>query len=140
MMRDPWTTIRLDGRTFRADACGFYEELIEVPLDSLVMSEGGQYSERVQLCVKMHRAGSPFPPIAVTGVTPGCPRYQSTNGHRRFLRQAQDRFLRQARAIIAERYTVPEEVRKRNNRRARKERAERRMERKQKQRESRRRR
>jgi len=46
----------------------------------------------------------------------------------------------QARAIIAERYTVPEEVRKRNNRRARKERAERRMERKQKQRESRRRR
>jgi len=46
----------------------------------------------------------------------------------------------QARAIIAERYTVPEEVRKRNNRRARKERAERRMERKHKQRESRRRR
>jgi len=46
----------------------------------------------------------------------------------------------QARAIIAERYTVPDEVRKRNNRRARKERAERRMERKQKQRESRRRR
>jgi transposase len=35
----------------------------------------------------------------------------------------------QARAIIAERYVVPEEVRKRNNRRARKERAERRMER-----------
>jgi hypothetical protein len=47
---------------------------------------------------------------------------------------------KQARAIIAERYTVPEEVRKRNNRRARKERAERRMERKQKQRESRRKR
>lgn len=46
----------------------------------------------------------------------------------------------QARAIIAERYTVPEEVRKRNNRRARKERAERRMERKRKQRESRRKR
>jgi transposase len=46
----------------------------------------------------------------------------------------------QARAIIAERYTVPDEVRKRNNRRARKERAERRMERKQRQRESRRRR
>lgn len=45
---------------------------------------------------------------------------------------------KQARAIIAERYTVPEEVRKRNNRRARKERAERRMERKHKQRESRR--
>ncbi len=45
----------------------------------------------------------------------------------------------EARAIIAERYTVPEEVRKRNNRRARKERAERRMERKRKQRESRRR-
>jgi len=44
----------------------------------------------------------------------------------------------QARAIIAERYTVPEEVRKRNNRRARKKRAERRMERKRKQRESRR--
>ena len=42
----------------------------------------------------------------------------------------------QARAIIAERYTVPQEVRRRNNRRARKERAERRMERKQKQRES----
>lgn len=36
----------------------------------------------------------------------------------------------QARAIIAEHYTVPEEVRKRNNRRARKERAERRAERK----------
>jgi len=36
----------------------------------------------------------------------------------------------QARAIIAERYTVLEEVRKRNNRRARKERAERRAERK----------
>jgi transposase len=46
----------------------------------------------------------------------------------------------QARAIIAERYTVPEGVRRRNNRRNRKERAERRMERKQKQRESRRRR
>jgi transposase len=46
----------------------------------------------------------------------------------------------QARAIIAERYTVPDEVRKRNNRRARKERAERRMERKQRQRESHRRR
>ena len=39
-----------------------------------------------------------------------------------------------------QRYTVPEEVRKRNNRRARKERVEQRMERKQKQRESRRRR
>ena len=39
----------------------------------------------------------------------------------------------QARAIIAERYTVPEEVRKRNNRRTRKERAERRLERKQQQ-------
>lgn len=36
----------------------------------------------------------------------------------------------QARAIIAERYTVLEKVRKRNNRRARKERAERRAERK----------
>ena len=47
---------------------------------------------------------------------------------------------KQARAIIAERYVVPEEVRKRNNRRARTERAERRMERKHKQRESRRRR
>jgi len=46
----------------------------------------------------------------------------------------------QARAIIAERYTVPEEVRRRNNRRARKERAEKRMERQHKQRESRRRR
>lgn len=46
----------------------------------------------------------------------------------------------QARAIIAERYAVPEEVRKRNNRQARKERAERRMEREQKQRESRRKR
>ncbi len=44
----------------------------------------------------------------------------------------------QARAIIAERYTVPEEVRRRNNRQARKERAERRMERQHKQRESRR--
>jgi transposase len=44
----------------------------------------------------------------------------------------------QARSIIAERYTVPEEVRKRNNRQARKERAERRMERQHKQRESRR--
>jgi hypothetical protein len=43
----------------------------------------------------------------------------------------------QARAIIAERYVVPEEVRKRNNRRARKERAERRMERKRKQKGSR---
>jgi len=38
---------------------------------------------------------------------------------------------KQARAIIAERYVVPQEVRKRNNRRSRKERAERRMERKQ---------
>ncbi len=37
---------------------------------------------------------------------------------------------RQARAIIAERYTVPEEVRQRNTHRARRERAERRMERK----------
>lgn len=36
----------------------------------------------------------------------------------------------QARAIIAERYTVPDEVRRRNNRRTRKERAERRAERK----------
>ena len=43
----------------------------------------------------------------------------------------------QARAIIAERYFVPEEVRKRNNRRSRKERAERRMERKRKQKGSR---
>jgi transposase len=43
----------------------------------------------------------------------------------------------QARAIIAKRYVVPEEVRQRNNRRARRERAERRMERKQKQRGSR---
>ena len=38
----------------------------------------------------------------------------------------------QARAIIAERYTVPEEVRRRNTRRARRERAERRAERKEK--------
>jgi hypothetical protein len=45
----------------------------------------------------------------------------------------------ETRKIVTERYTVPEEVRKRNNRRARKERAERRMERKRKQRESRRR-
>ena len=37
---------------------------------------------------------------------------------------------KQARAIIAERYTVPEDVRKRNNRRVRKQRKERRMERK----------
>jgi transposase len=37
----------------------------------------------------------------------------------------------QARAIIAERYVVPEEVRKRNNRRSRKQRTERRMEHKQ---------
>ena len=44
---------------------------------------------------------------------------------------------KQARAIIAERYIVPEEVRKRNNRRARKERAERRMERKRQQKGSR---
>ena len=36
----------------------------------------------------------------------------------------------QARAIIAERYTVPDEVRQRNNRRTRRERAERRAERK----------
>jgi transposase len=43
-----------------------------------------------------------------------------------------------ARAIIAERYTVPQEVRSRNNRRTRKERAERRMERQHKRRESRR--
>ena len=90
------TVVTLDGRTFRVGPCGFYEELIEVPLDSLVMSEGGQYPERVQRYVKMHRAGSPFPPIAVAGVTPDCPRYRITNGHHRFLRQAQDRFLRQA--------------------------------------------
>jgi hypothetical protein len=44
----------------------------------------------------------------------------------------------QARAIIAERYIVPQEVRTRNNRRTRKERAERRMERQHKRRESRR--
>ena len=44
---------------------------------------------------------------------------------------------RQARAIIAERYFVPEEVRKRNNRRARRRRAERQMERKRKQKGSR---
>ena len=37
---------------------------------------------------------------------------------------------KQARAIIAERYTVPEDVRKRNNCRVRKARKERRMERK----------
>jgi len=43
----------------------------------------------------------------------------------------------QARAIIAERYVVPEEVRKRNNRRARRARVERRTERKQKQKGSR---
>jgi hypothetical protein len=43
-----------------------------------------------------------------------------------------------ARAIIAERYTVPQEVRSLNNRRARKERTERRMERQHKRRESRR--
>jgi hypothetical protein len=36
----------------------------------------------------------------------------------------------QARAIIAERYTVPEEVRQRNNKRARRQRAKRRAERK----------
>ncbi|MDY7076579.1 MAG: hypothetical protein SXV54_06595 [Chloroflexota bacterium] len=98
------TVAMLDGRTFRVGPCGFYEELIEVPLDSLVMSEGGQYPERVQRYVKMHRAGSPFPPIAVAGVTPDCPGYRITNGHHRFLRQAhrheysrwQGRFLRQA--------------------------------------------
>ncbi|MDY7076576.1 MAG: hypothetical protein SXV54_06580 [Chloroflexota bacterium] len=31
------TVVTLDGRTFRVDPCGFYEELIEVPLDGLVM-------------------------------------------------------------------------------------------------------
>jgi len=40
--------------------------------------------------------------------------------------------VEQARAIIAERYTVPEEIRRRNNKRHRRERAERRSERKQK--------
>lgn len=43
----------------------------------------------------------------------------------------------QARAIIAERYTVPDEVRQRTNHRARRERAERRVERKQSKRRSR---
>ena len=44
----------------------------------------------------------------------------------------------QAKAIVAERYTVPEEVRIRNNRRARRERAERRAERKHQRRQQRR--
>jgi hypothetical protein len=38
--------------------------------------------------------------------------------------------VEQARAIIAERYTVPKHLRQRNNRRVRRERAERRAERK----------
>jgi transposase len=44
---------------------------------------------------------------------------------------------KQARAIVVEQYTVPEEMRRRNNRRARRERAERRAERKEKKRRNR---
>lgn len=51
------TVVTLDGRTFRVGPCGFYEELIEVPLDSLVMSEGGQYPARVERHVVCLRPG-----------------------------------------------------------------------------------
>ena len=77
--------ITLDGRAFRADPCGFYDELIEIPLESLEMTEEGQYPERVHRYARMYRAGSPFPPISVAGVTPDCPRYRITDGHHRYL-------------------------------------------------------
>lgn len=83
-MLPPWTTVQLDGRTFRVDPCGFYEELIEVPLGDLEPSETGQFPERVQRYVEMHRAGSPFPPIAVAGVTPDHARYRIVDGHHRY--------------------------------------------------------
>ena len=84
-MSDLWTIIRLNGRTFRVDPCGFYEELIEVPLNNLEMSEGEQYPKWVHRYAQMYRSGSCFPPIAVSGVTPDHPRYRITNGHHRFL-------------------------------------------------------
>ena len=47
-MSDFWTIARLDGRIFRVDACGFYDELIEVPLGALETSENEQYPRWVR--------------------------------------------------------------------------------------------
>ena len=76
--------VHLDGRTFRVDACGFYDELIEVPLEALEVSERDQYPVWVHRYAEMYRAGSPFPPISVCGVMPDDPRYRISDDHHRY--------------------------------------------------------
>ncbi len=83
-MSDFWTIAHLDSRTFRVDDCGFYDELIEVPLDALEVSENEQYPRWVRRYAEMYRDGSPFPPISVAGVTPDNPRYLISDGHHRY--------------------------------------------------------
>ena len=80
-----WTTVKLEGRTFRVDEGGYYEELVELPLDTLEMREDCQNPAKVEEYARMFRAGSPFPPISVSGITPVHPKYTIADGHHRYL-------------------------------------------------------
>lgn len=77
--------VHVDGRTFRVDACGLYDELIEVPLDDLDPRETYQSPIKIHRYAVMYRDGSPFPPISICGTTPDHHRYSIANGHHRYL-------------------------------------------------------
>ena len=76
--------VHLDGRNFQMDPCGFCEELIEIPLEAVEMSESDQYPVWVRRYAEMYWAGSPFPPISVAGVTPDDPRHRISDDHHRY--------------------------------------------------------
>lgn len=79
------TIARHNGRMYRVDVCGSYDELIEIPLDRLDMVESYQNSARVAKYAAWYNAGSLFPPIAVCGTTPDHDTYRVVNGHHRVL-------------------------------------------------------
>ena len=75
----------LDGRTFRVDHCGNYDELIAIPLDDIELREPHQNMARVTLYAQWYNEGSEFPPISVSGTTPDHDTYALSNGHHRAL-------------------------------------------------------
>ena len=73
------------GRMFRVDSSGAYDELVDLPLSRLTMTEPDQDMRKVEQYAAMYCAGSPFPPISVAAPTSQNPQYDITNGHHRYL-------------------------------------------------------
>ena len=79
-----WTQGQIGGRIFRVDACGVVEELLDIPLALLEPSEESQDPGKVERYAQAYRAGSPFPPVSVMGITSTARTYRITNGHHRW--------------------------------------------------------